>query len=306
MADYDSPWKEVLDRFFALVLAFLLPKAHADIDWSKDPESLETELRKVLPESEVGPKRLDKLVKVIRKESEEPAYLHAEAQMFPEEDFERRMYVYNNKAEDVYNWPVVSLAILGDDSADWKPKKYRFELWGCVKTFRFVAVKLLKWRRKERWLQRHANPFAVFVLAHLQALATRKDEDGRVEWKERLMRNIVERPLDSEDRREWLRLIDWLMELPRPRNQRVWETIYQLQRDKENVMPFISYFEQRELDAEKRGLVEGIQAMLSVRLPDKEKVLTARIEQVNDLTLLRRVLRAATAADVEELNKLLP
>ena len=27
MVDYDSPWKEVLDRFFALVVAFLWPKA---------------------------------------------------------------------------------------------------------------------------------------------------------------------------------------------------------------------------------------------------------------------------------------
>jgi hypothetical protein len=43
MADYDSPWKEVLDRFFALVLSFLLPKAHADIDWTRDHESLETD-----------------------------------------------------------------------------------------------------------------------------------------------------------------------------------------------------------------------------------------------------------------------
>jgi hypothetical protein len=34
--------------------------------------------------------------------------------------------------------------------------------------------------------------------------------------------------------------------------------------------------------------------------------LLARAEQVNDLDLLRRVLKAATAADIDELNKLLP
>jgi hypothetical protein len=101
MADWDSPWKEVLDKFFALVVAFLLPKAYKDIDWTKDPESMETELRKALPESESGLKRLDKLVKVIRQGTGDPAYLHVEAQMSPEPDFERRMYVYHGKAEEV-------------------------------------------------------------------------------------------------------------------------------------------------------------------------------------------------------------
>jgi hypothetical protein len=306
MVDYDSPWKEVLDRFFALVLSFLLPRAHDDIDWTKDHESLETELRRALPESEVGLKRLDKLVKVFRKGAGDPAYLHVEAQMFPEDDFERRMYVYNSKAEEVYNSPVVSFAILGDEKADWRPRRYRFELWGCTRTFTFPSVKLLGWRGKERKLEKHENPFAVFVLAHLQTLATRHDEENRARWKERLMANIVARPLGNEDRREWLRLIDWLMELPRERNQRVWESIYQLERQKGNLMPFLSYFEQRELDAEKRGLLKGIQALLSLRLPEQEKALLARAERVNDLELLRRVLDAASAANAEELNKLLP
>ncbi len=306
MADYDSPWKEVLDKFFALVLAFLLPKTHDDIDWTKDPESLETELRKVLPEAEVGPRRVDKLVKVYRKGTDDPAYLHVEAQMFAEEEFERRMYVYNSKAEQVYNSPIVSVALLGDDRADWRPLRYRFELWGCVKTFTFVSIKLLKWRGKERMLQRHANPFAVFLLAHLQTLATQEDEEKRAEWKQRLMRNIVQRELDVDDRREWLRLIDWLMELPQERNQRVWDSVRQFMREKENVMPFLSNFEERERDAEKRGLLDGIRTVLHALLPKKEKALMARAEQVEDLQLLRRVLQAAGDADSATLNQLLP
>jgi hypothetical protein len=313
MADYDSAWKEVLDRFFALVLAFLFPEAHQDIDWTRDHVSVETELRKLLPEAEVGLKRVDKLVKVVRKGSGDEAFLHAEAQMVPEEDFDRRMYVYNRKAEEVYNSPVVSVAILGDDRVDWRPKRYHFELWGCTKTFKFVTVKLLKWRGKEAYLQKHANPFAVFLLAHLQTLATRHDEDQRAAWKERLMGNFVLRPLDNVDRAEWLRLVDWLMELPRERNKGVWESIYRLVREKEQGMPFISFFEEREQQAEQRGrndgeklgLLKGIRGALRLRLPEQEKALMARVEQVNDVDLLGRVLDAALAADLEQLNRLL-
>src|SRR5262245_6356007 len=310
MADFDSVWKEVLDKFFALALRFLLPRAYDEIDWTEDHESLETELRKVLPESEVGLKRVDKLVKVFRKGTGDAAYLHLEAQMTPEDDFERRMYV-NNKAEEVYNSPIVSFAILGDRKGDWRPRRYRFELWGCEKTFTFPSLKLLKWRGKERKLEKDANPFAVFILAHLQAQAYDEDEDNRADWKERLMANIVAGNLGRDDELHWLRLIDWLLELPTERNRPIWERIFQLQREKENNMPFLSYPEQLALEAgEKRGLlsglVKGIQAMLHVRLPDQEKALMARVERVDDPEVLGRVLEAASAADVQSLNKLLP
>jgi len=33
--DYDSPWKEVLERYFEDFMAFFFPEAHADIDWAK-------------------------------------------------------------------------------------------------------------------------------------------------------------------------------------------------------------------------------------------------------------------------------
>jgi hypothetical protein len=341
MADYDSPWKEVLDKFFALVVAFLLPRAHRDIDWTEDHEPVETELRKALPEAEVGLKRLDKLVRVV-KGSGDPAYLHVEAQMDPEPDFERRMFVYHSKAEEVYNAPIVSLAILGDERADWRPSRYRFALWGCTKTFTFPSVKLLKWRGREGALERSRNPFAVFVLAHLQALATRHDEEGRAAGKVRLMLNLARRKLDGDDCREWLRLVDWLLELPRERNAAVWRRVREALRDKEKTMPFIDYLTEQEQLAEKRGeergekrgeergekrgeergekrgeergekrgraagLLKGIQALLKVRLPEQEPALMARVGQVQDPERLGRVLEAAAAADLDQLNALLP
>ena len=32
--DYDSPWKEVLDRFLPQFLELFFPERHAGIDWS--------------------------------------------------------------------------------------------------------------------------------------------------------------------------------------------------------------------------------------------------------------------------------
>jgi hypothetical protein len=49
--DYDSPWKEALDRYFERCMAFFFPQAHADIDWTRGYEMLDKEGRR-LPETD--------------------------------------------------------------------------------------------------------------------------------------------------------------------------------------------------------------------------------------------------------------
>jgi hypothetical protein len=63
-ADYDSPWKEALDRYFEAFLAFLFPEAHADIDWSRRYEMLDKELQRIVRGAGQGRRVVDKLVKV--------------------------------------------------------------------------------------------------------------------------------------------------------------------------------------------------------------------------------------------------
>ena len=62
--DHDSPWKTGLDQFPRPLLELTFPEAAASIDWSVEPKSLEQELREITPDSEVGAKRVDKLLKV--------------------------------------------------------------------------------------------------------------------------------------------------------------------------------------------------------------------------------------------------
>ena len=35
MTDYDSPWKDVLERYFAAFTAFFFPTVHEGIDWAR-------------------------------------------------------------------------------------------------------------------------------------------------------------------------------------------------------------------------------------------------------------------------------
>ena len=76
-ADYDSPWKEILDLYFAEFMAFFFPEAYADIDWERGYEFLDQELQQVVRDAETGGKRVDKLARVWRKNGEEVWVLNA-------------------------------------------------------------------------------------------------------------------------------------------------------------------------------------------------------------------------------------
>jgi hypothetical protein len=313
MSDFDSPWKEMLDHFFRDFAAFAWPEAEADINWTRDPESLETEMRKLHEEAEVGPRRVDKLVKAYTLPDGEEAYLHVEVQSQQEPSFAHRMDTYNSRAEERYRHPAASLAVLGDDSPDWRPTTYHYEKWGCRKTFTFVTVKLLDWRGREEELEGHANPFAVFVLAHLQALATRRDEKARAASKLRLAGNFIARRLGAADLRQWLRYLDWLLTLPPEVNRQVWERINQSM--KENIVPFIDYYQQLEIDAEKRGeqrgvregLLQGIALALELKFAAEGQRLLPDVQRQTDTEGLRRFLDAIrTAGGIDELRTLLP
>ncbi len=65
--DYDGAWKEMSGRFFPHLLRLCHPKAHADIDWSKGVESLDKDLKKLLPKSKTSSRWADKLMKVWRR-----------------------------------------------------------------------------------------------------------------------------------------------------------------------------------------------------------------------------------------------
>src|SRR6266511_3280228 len=67
MPDYDSPWEEMLDGYFPAFIAFFFPEAHADIDWTRGYESLDTELQQIVHDAALGTRLADKLMKVWRR-----------------------------------------------------------------------------------------------------------------------------------------------------------------------------------------------------------------------------------------------
>ena len=108
--DYDSPWKEAIERYFPEFMAFYFPKAAALIDWSKEYVFLDQELRAVMKDAELGKRLVDKLVRVTLLDGTESwIYIHIEVQGKRETKFPERMYVYNYRLYDRYRRPIACL-----------------------------------------------------------------------------------------------------------------------------------------------------------------------------------------------------
>jgi hypothetical protein len=301
VSDYDSPWKEALDRYFELFLLFFFPQAHADIDWPRGYEALDKELQKIVPAAEQGRRYVDKLVKVWLKNGAESWILvHVEIQTWREGDFAKRMYVYNCRIFLRYDREVISLGILADDDPDWRPTHYGYGRWGFRTGTEFPALKLLDYAPHWQALEADPNPFAVFVLAHLKTLETRQDPPSRQLWKVRLVKGLYERGLSAEDVRQLFVFIDWIMDLPPVLDQLFWQEIERYEEEKR--MPFITTPERIGMQ---RGLLKGIEMGLEQRFGSEGLHLLPEIRSVTDNEVLQAILGALwKGASLEELRQI--
>lgn len=313
--DADSPWKEILERFFPDFLSFFFPQAHADIDWSRPYEFLDKELQKVVREANLGRRTVDKLVKVwLINGLEVWVLIHIEVQGQQDETFPKRMYMYNYRLFDRYGKPVASFAILADDNPDWRPDSFQNKLWGSEAGLRFPAVKLLDYQPRLKELEANPNPFALVVMAHLKSKTTKSHPTNRFKGKIELVESLYKRGYSRESVLELLRFIDWLLVLPDDLELKFDEAVDKLEEEKR--MLYVTSWERRAL---KKGREEGrqrgeVKAMRKSVLEVLETrnftipiTISERIQHIDDTATLSTLHKEAIRADsIEQFEAALP
>ncbi len=310
MSEYDSPWKEALDVYFEPFMAFFFPEAHAAIDWSKGYETLDKELQRIV-KGKLGRRFVDKLVRVwLKAGGTQCILIHIEVQMTKRAKFGRRMFVYFYRLFDkYYNEEVISLAVLGDAKPDWRPDSFGYKRWGFEIAFKFPIVKLLDYADRLDVLERHENPFALIVLAHLRTLQTRDDPKTRSAAKIKLIKSLYGRGMNADGVRQLFRVIDWIMDLPKPMDDIFWQEIEVF--EKEKFMPFITTPER--LGREKglaqgriEGIVTSIEVILKDRFPDLADSLISEIREIDNPDKLKAILFSALkVSTADELRAML-
>ncbi len=307
----DSPWKEALEKYFRPFMELFFPEIHDDIDWKKGYTFLDKELEKIVRDAKAGTRRVDKLVRVhLRNGKKTLILIHIEIQGYEDAVFGERMFIYYYRLFDRYRLPVVSLAVLTDTAADFKPSEYVSEYCGCRLRFEFPVIKLADWRKKWNNLEKSTNPFAIVVMAHLKAQEFgRGKEEERKRWKFYLIRMLYRRGYKREDILELCRFIDWLMVLPEDLEKQLSEELAKAEEEKK--MPYITSWERI---GRKEGRLEGI-------LEERQKILTELIrerfgktprdisktvKQINDIDILKSLLmQSLKCQDLESFREVL-
>ncbi len=284
--EFDSPWKDIIERYFQDFIQFFLPQAHEEIEWSRGFEFLDTELQQVVRDAELGRRLADKLVKVWRTGGEEAwVLIHVEVQSQEETNFAERMYVYHYRIYDRYKRSVASLAVLGDERSSFRPNQFESDLWGCEVEFRFPVVKLIDYQQQWSAMMSSSNPFATVVMAHLKAQATRQQRQQRLEWKLAITRGLYEKGYGREDVINLFSFIDWVMSLPAELEQEFRQEIQQLEAERR--MPYITSVERSGI---RQGLLEGIELGLELKFGALGLATLPEISGIADVEQLRAIL----------------
>jgi len=300
-ADFDTPWKNIFDSHFQDFMEICHPTVAREIDWSKGYELLDKELSAITKDAESGNSRVDKLIKVSRRDSQEAlVYFHVEiqAQKQTKAVFQKRMFVYHYRLFDRYQMPIVSLALLIDDQPKWRPSAYEYALWGCKLQFNFVTVKLLDYKDKEEELFASTNPFALVLLAHLAYLKTKKDAQERLFSKFFLTRRLYDKGWDKADIIKLYRFIDWILELPEPLEVEYNKQVNDFEQEKK--MEYISSYERMCM---KEGRISALQHQLQRKFGAIPANYQKCIAQGNDeelFTWLENVIFAGNIKEVFE------
>jgi hypothetical protein len=304
-ANYDESWKEALNEYFESFLIFFFPEVHQLIDWTQTPRSLDKELQEITASSATEKRIADKLYQVWLLDKRVIWILiHIEIQSQYEVDFGERMYVYNYRSFDLYHKPVVSLAVLGDESNKWRPNTYSYAIGGCEVSLKFPIAKLLDYESRWQELETNTNPFAIIVMAHLKTKATTGNLSEREQWKWTLVRGLYERGLNKEQIVKLFKIIDMMMTLPEQLQQKLVKKINSF--EEERKMPFISPTEQMAIERGKEigkeiGALQNarnyITTVLQARLGEISLEITVSLSQVSNLSILDEMLKLAVTVN---------
>ena len=300
--DFDGAWKEAMEEFFRPFIEFCFPDIAVRIDWSKGFDFLDKELQKVVQDAEMGTLRVDKLVQVYRLDGiEDWLLVHVEVQSQTDNDLPWRMYQYYHRIADRYGKAVVSLAVLADEQASWRPQVYEQAHWGCALRFEYLVCKLLDYNRRPEDLGADLNPMAVVVAAHFAAMATRGDSEKRFNLKWQLTRNLYERGYSKQQVLSLYRLIDWVLAMPKEMELAFEEKL--LAYEKETSMLHITSAERIGIEKGiEKGLQKGIEEGLQKGI---EEGLQKGIEeglQKGQTSLIVRMLKRRWGAMYPELE----
>jgi hypothetical protein len=303
---YDSAWKKVIEKFFKQFLEFFFPDIYQAIDFTKKIHFLDKELQEIAPDSNMGDRAADVLVKVHLKNGNLTyicIIIHIEVQSQAKPGLMERMFIYFYRGYDKNvekKIPMISVAILADDNPNYRPDEYSFTLFGFELRMKIPVVKILDYKLKKELrdkLESTTNPMSMIVKAQLKSHEVKQaGDDKKFEVTKELIRQCYKHGYSKEDTHLVMNFFDWVIRLPESYKDRIKEVIKKI--EEEFKMEYIPLWER---DARKEGINVGRKEGINVgRKKGKEETAKELIKRGVDMD----IIEGATGISREELERL--
>jgi hypothetical protein len=206
------------------------------------------------------------------------------------------MYVYHYRIFDLYQRPVISLAILGDERPNWKPSYFGYSYGGCELSLKFPIAKLLDYESRWEELEQESNPFAVIIMAHLKTKRTNQKFPEREQWKWQLVRGLYDKGYNREEIVTLFKVIDRMMALPRELQESFDQKLTKF--EEERRMPLLSNMEERGLaKGQLKNAHEWLIQALEFRFGTISSELVNKINSLSDMDTLNTLFQKAITSD---------
>ncbi len=213
---------------------------------------------------------------------------------------------------------VISLAVLTNSRSRRRRDRYERGRWTFTQSMRYPLVELLEYEDRRAEISASRNPFAVVVLAHLEAHRTRGKPAKALEAKWRLLERLYEQRRRKRDIITLYKFIDSILRLPAGLELEIQDRLRTLEGNTN--MPYVSTIERFAEEkgkaegkaegleeGEAKGLREAIVLGLKLRFGPAGLKLLPRIRGVDEAKALRAILTAVhKAKTIDALRGKLP
>jgi hypothetical protein len=135
----DLPF-EFIQKFYPTLYPYI------DMEHETPIEFLDKELAQLHGDSEIGLKKVDKLLGVHLKGVSEmrTLYIHVEAQGYPDDAFDERNFIYFYRLFDLRGRNITMLVILTDANPRYKPAVYELDFMGVHLRYAYPVYKIME------------------------------------------------------------------------------------------------------------------------------------------------------------------
>jgi hypothetical protein len=217
MQTNDELWKGALEDFPLEFIQKFYPDLypHIDLNHPQPIEFLDKELAQLHGNSEIGQKRVDKLMGVhLRGMSQmKLLYIHVEVQGYNDDEFSKRNFIYYYRLFDLYGENITSLAIFTDDNPNYRPSVYELKFMGIELSFKYPIYKIMD--ENPETLEASDNLLDAAILTAYWAIQKKRGkltEQGLADLRIDLMRRLFAKEVDKQRMR---RLFDFIKQYVR-------------------------------------------------------------------------------------------